>query len=81
MIRTQISLTAAQMSALRQLAHRRETSIAAVVRDAVDVAVDDDAQRPRIRRALDAIAGLDHGSGDTDVARDHDRYLTEAFDG
>ncbi len=80
MVRTKISLTEQQMTAVRELAHRRGTSIAAVVRAAVDVAVSGDVQRRRIRRALDAVTTLGPGSGRGDVARDHDRHLADAFD-
>lgn len=84
MIRTQISLTEAQMARLRDAARRRSVSIAAVVRDAVDEHLDrdpDDRER-RWRRAVDAIGAF----SDTlpapfgSVAEHHDAYLDEAFD-
>lgn len=79
MVRTQISLTKEQMEALREASHRRSIPIAAFVREAVDVALSDDRRRRRIRRALDAVMSADRGSGLDDVARDHDRYLADAF--
>ncbi len=79
MVRTQISLTEAQMVALRDAAPRRGLSIAAMVHEAVDEALNDDRRQRRIRRALGAVMGPDRGSGLSDVARDHDRYLADAF--
>jgi predicted DNA-binding protein len=44
-IRTQISLTEEQMDRLRRVARRRHTSIAAIIRDAVDATVTEDSDR------------------------------------
>jgi hypothetical protein len=75
MIRTQVSLTEEQMRRLRREARRRHVSMAAVIRDAVDRAVPDEA-RLRLDRidALLAAAGS-VGSGTGTVARDHDEVL------
>ncbi|MGI8573768.1 MAG: ribbon-helix-helix protein, CopG family [Egibacteraceae bacterium] len=80
MVRTQITLTEAQLSSLREVASRRRQSVAAVVREAVDQLVAEDAQRGRIRRALQAAQQHDAGSGRTDIARNHDAFLAEDFD-
>jgi hypothetical protein len=75
MIRTQISLTDEQMSRLRREARRRNVSLAAVVRDAVDrVVPDEDGARIERLEALLATAGS-AASGTGTVARDHDEVL------
>jgi Ribbon-helix-helix protein, copG family len=76
--RTQISLTRDQASRLRRLAGVRRTSMAALIREAVDRAyppperVDD-----RWAAALQAIGGF--RSGATDVSAEHDRDLADAL--
>lgn len=76
MIRTQISLTEGQMRALRAAARARGTSIAAIVRQAVDVELSEDDWETRKRRALEAI-GRYASSGTGDLAENHDAYLFE----
>jgi hypothetical protein len=76
-IRTQISLTAGQMEALRRVAAERGVSIAAVIREAVDEVIDGGDWPERRRRAL-AAAGR-FSSGRSDVSVGHDEYLAEAF--
>ncbi len=77
MIRTQISLTEDQMRRLRRVASERGTSIAALVRDAVDRTVPDEAQDllERQQRAF-ALAGA-FASGHSDTAERHDDVLAE----
>jgi hypothetical protein len=78
-IRTQIQLTESQMAALRRLADARGTSLAQLIRMAVDELVargPDHAEQTRAR-AL-AIVGQ-FTSGCRDVSRHHDRYLAEAI--
>jgi hypothetical protein len=76
-IRTQISLTPEQMSRLRRAAARRHTSIAALIRDAVDRAVpDEDAQRVERQQRAFAAAGA-FSSGHRDTAERHDDVLAE----
>lgn len=79
MERTQISLTAEQAGRLRGLAKRRSTSMAALIREAVDRVhpTDDPRDADRWSRAL-AVVGAFEGP-DSDVAREHDRYLEDAF--
>jgi predicted DNA-binding ribbon-helix-helix protein len=80
MIRTQIQLSEKQAKALKDLAARRNVSVAELIRQAVDeqlrVAGTIDPEE-RKRRAL-AAAGRFH-SGLTDLSTEHDRYLAEAF--
>lgn len=75
MIRTQVSLTDDQMRRLRREARRRQVSLAAVIRDAVDrVVPDEDAlRRDRIDTLLAAAGSAASGTGS--VARDHDAVL------
>jgi hypothetical protein len=76
-IRTQISLTAEQMARLRRAAEKRHTSIAAIIRDAVDREVpDDDAGLVARQRRAFATAGA-FASGHRDTAEKHDEALVE----
>jgi hypothetical protein len=77
MIRTQISLTEAQMGRLRQEAKARGTSIAAVIRDAVDQVVPDEREAVRVRRkrALAMIGAFASGARNTSAG--HDEVLGE----
>lgn len=80
MIRTQIQLPEQQVSALKNLAARQHTSMAELIRRAIDLftasadAVDIQEQR---QRALVA-AGQFH-SGQGDLSARHDDYLAEAY--
>ena len=79
--RTQISLDSAQAARLRRLARERGTSMAALIRDAVEHAYpesEDETPEARWARALDAIGK--HRSGLTDVSIRHDDYLVEAIE-
>ena len=79
MIRTQVQLTEAQLAALRRLAEVRGTSLAELVRMAVDDLVargPDHAERSRAR-ALAVVGGF--ASDQEDVSRRHDDYLVEAW--
>jgi hypothetical protein len=76
--RTQISLTPRQARRLRQLARHRGTSMASLIRDAVERVYPE----PRDRedpwdRALLSVGRF--RSGRTDVSADHDRALPDAF--
>lgn len=80
MVRTQIQLTEEQAQALKKLALSRHLSIAELVRQAVDnilkssIVID---MEERKKRAID-VAGR-FSSGKHNIAREHDKYLTEAF--
>ena len=78
MIRTQIQFTEQQLTELRRLARDRESSVAAVVRDAVDREL---ARRESLddawKRALAAVGSYSGGGGN--VAEDHDEYLADAY--
>jgi hypothetical protein len=76
--RTQISLTDEQARRLRGLARRRHTSMAALIRDAVDRAYPEAGQTDeRWQKALASVGGC--RSGASDVSAEHDRELGEAF--
>jgi hypothetical protein len=78
--RTQISLVPEQAARLRRLARERRTSMAALIRDAVDRTYPAEADDPldaRWERAL-SIVGAFAGDG-SNVSEEHDRYLEEAY--
>jgi hypothetical protein len=81
MIRTQIQLTEAQAKAVKKAAMEEGTSVAEVIRRAVERMA---GERPkmspqeRARRAIE-IAGK-FRSGKKDVSRKHDKYLAEAYE-
>lgn len=80
MERTQISLTAEQADRLRRIADRRGTSMAALIREAVDrVLPDEDApdEGELWSQAL-AVVGAFRGDG-ANVSAEHDRFLDEAL--
>jgi Ribbon-helix-helix protein, copG family len=78
--RTQISLTAAQARELRRLARQRRTSMASLIRAAVDrvygAGTDEES---RWRRALESVGGF--RSDRADVSERHDDLLPDAYDG
>ena len=80
MVRTQIQLSEEQARTLKELAAKYETSMADLIRQAVDEwlrsvgAVD----REELKLRAIAVAGRFH-SGQADLSTDHDRYLAEAF--
>jgi Arc/MetJ-type ribon-helix-helix transcriptional regulator len=80
MVRTQIQLPEQQVTALKNLASRQHTSMAELIRRAIDLftaaadAVDIQEQR---QRALAAAGQFRSGRGD--LAASHDDYLAEAY--
>jgi hypothetical protein len=80
MVRTQVQLTAAQARELKALAAERNQSMAEIVRVAVEgllAASRGVSREERHRRAIAAIGSF--ASGQSDVSREHDRYLAEAY--
>jgi hypothetical protein len=79
-VRTQIQLTEEQANALKKLSLSRHLSIAELIRQAVDhilkssTAID---REERKKRAITAAGRF--SSGKRDIAREHDKYLAEAF--
>ena len=80
MIRTQIQLPESQVVTLKQLAALQHTSMAELIRRAVDLfttSIESGAITERKQRAM-AAAGR-FRSGSPDVSTRHDDYLAEAF--
>jgi hypothetical protein len=81
MIRTQIQLTEGQAKTLKRLAKQQQRSVAALIRQSIDLYLARRGELPldeRYERAL-AVVGK-YRSGDADLGRNHDRYLAEAYD-
>lgn len=76
MTRTQVSLTEAQMQALRDLAEERGVSLASLVRDGVDHVL---ARRDREQRHNAAREIVGAGTDDAAVAERHDDALDAAY--
>ena len=77
MERTQISLTEVQARELRRLARKRGTSMAALIREAVDRTYGGTDEAARWRRALESVGGF--RSGRSDVSERHDDDLADAY--
>jgi site-specific recombinase len=80
MVRTQIQLTEEQADALKKLALSRHLSIAELIRQAVDNMIRTGALiniEERRKRAIEAAGRF--RSGKRNIAREHDKYLAEAF--
>lgn len=80
MIRTQIQLSEQQVSLLKQLAALQHTSMAELIRRAVDMftaSSDSGNIQERRQRALAASGQFHSGSGD--LSARHDDYLAEAY--
>jgi hypothetical protein len=78
MQRTQIQLTDEQLSKLRRAAAARGISVAALIREAVDRELLDEADlSTRWERALSVVGK--HQGDPANVSEDHDEYLADAF--
>jgi 16S rRNA U516 pseudouridylate synthase RsuA-like enzyme len=80
MVRTQIQLTEDQARALKRMAASRHLSVAELIRRAVDNMIKTSTSadpEERLRRALE-IAGK-FSSGERDISRKHDVYLSESY--
>ncbi len=80
MIRTQIQLTEEQAGKIRKVASAKHQSVAELIRQAVDNILKPDAfidLEERRRRGIN-IAGK-FSSGQSNVSKEHDVYLSEAF--
>lgn len=79
MVRTQVQLTDAQAAELRRLAAEQGTSVAELVREAVEGLLANRTKPTRHELKQRALAAVGrYGSGLADVAVQHDRYLNEA---
>ena len=80
MVRTQIQLKEEQVTALKKIAAAKQSSIAELIRKAVDNIIKTGAvpdYEERRKRAID-IAGR-FRSGKQDISLHHDKYLAEAY--
>ena len=80
MVRTQIQLKEEQVTALKKIAAAKQSSIAELIRKAVDNIIKTGAvpdYKERRKRAID-IAGR-FRSGNQDISLHHDKYLAEAY--
>ena len=81
MVRTQIQLTEAQARKIKKAAMDQGTSVAEVIRRAVENMVQSSAKmtiQERTRRAME-IAGK-FRSGKRNISGKHDKYLAEAYE-
>ncbi|HKY51390.1 MAG TPA: CopG family transcriptional regulator [Candidatus Limnocylindria bacterium] len=79
MKRLQIQLTDEQEAAIRRHAARHGRSVAAVVRQAVDRYVGQEARKGGAARVMALAGKYRDREGARDVARNHDRYLGDAY--
>lgn len=79
MIRTQVRLRRDQLEALRERAAREESSVAELIRRAVDAWLLDarGPSKQELNRAL--AAGGRFSSGRGDLAAEHDRHLSDVY--
>jgi hypothetical protein len=80
MVRTQIQLTEQQMNKLRRLAAEKRKPLAELVRQGVELYLNQQRQTGkalRVRRALQAAGKF--SSGTPTGSSDHDRHLATAF--
>ncbi len=77
MIRTQVSFSEEQAERLRTHAAARGVSQAALLRQALDAYLDNDALSLRVQRARERLGA--YRSGYTTTAESHDDVLNEAF--
>ncbi|MEA3351649.1 MAG: CopG family transcriptional regulator [Chloroflexota bacterium] len=82
MIRTQIQLTEEQHKFLREAAAEYNISMAALVRQSVDLLVQktkEPSREEQKQRALSVIGIASDVDGATDVSINHDKYLAEIY--
>jgi uncharacterized protein YabN with tetrapyrrole methylase and pyrophosphatase domain len=81
MVRTQIQLTETQARTLKKVAMDQGTSVAEVIRRAVDNMVQRSPKvsgQERIRRAVEIVGKF--RSAKRNISRKHDEYLAEAYE-
>lgn len=81
MVRTQIQLTDEQVARLRKVIASENTSIAAAVREALEMwlATREQPDRETLKRRAKEIAGM-FDSGTPDLVERLDEYLAEAYE-
>ena len=81
MVRTQIQLTETQARNIKRVARDQGTSIAEIIRCAVENMVQASpriSSQERVRRAVEIVGKF--GSGKRNVSQKHDKYLAEAYE-
>ena len=83
MMRTQIQLSEEQHSRLKNIAHQKGLSLAAVIRRWVDEKLEESGgegtREDQVLVALSVCGRYEDPEGADDVAADHDRHLADAF--
>lgn len=83
MVRTQIQLTPDQHRRLKKWARLRGISLSEAIRRVVAERLDAEQPAPSrealVRDAMTVVGAYRDPTGATDVAREHDRYLSEAY--
>ncbi len=83
MVRTQIQLTPDQHRRLKKWAQQRGISLSEAIRRLVAERLDSERGTPSrealVREAMTVVGAYRDPSGDTDVAREHDRHLSDAY--
>jgi len=81
MIRVQLQLTEEQVCALKEIAHHENTSVADLIRRAIDLWLESRGSISMVERRQRARAIVGRfRSGRSDVSQRHDDYLAEADD-
>ncbi|MDH4268243.1 MAG: ribbon-helix-helix protein, CopG family [Deltaproteobacteria bacterium] len=81
MIRTQIQLTETQARTIKKVAMDQGTSIAEIIRRAVENMVQASpkvSSQERLRRAVEIVGKF--RSGKRNISQKHDKYLAEAYE-
>ena len=81
MVRTQIQLTETQARNIKRVARDQGTSIAEIIRRAVENMVQASprvSSQERVRRAIEIVGKF--RSGKRNVSQKHDKYLAEAYE-
>ena len=81
MIRTQIQLTETQARTIKKVAMDEGTSVAEVIRRAVEKMVQASpkvSSQERLRRAVEIVGKF--RSGKRNISQKHDKYLAEAYE-
>lgn len=80
MVRTQIQLTKEQAEKVKKLAAEKHTSVAELIRQAVDILIKSNVAVSEAERRMRAIAAVGRfRSGVGDLSKAHDEYLDEAY--
>jgi hypothetical protein len=83
MVRTQIQLTSDQHRRLKKWAQQRGISLSEAIRRFVADRLEAEQAAPTretlVREAMTAVGAYRDPSGATDVAREHDRHLGDAY--